>query len=963
MSIPIRLRPIRNRFGAPARLWLVLLLWLALANVAAAPAQSGPPITYERYDVTFDVAADGSVLVREIQQIRFNGEFQTAFADIPLALTSQIENIQIYEGETAYAYDPVNISPGAYTVESDADTVYVSWGYTPTVPGDLRTFILEYRVVGGLWVYPDQQILEWRAVPADRSGLLVEASTVTVTLPTAVPVADLQSTAYGPAFSTTVTDGQVIFTADEPLPDGVGFQIQVGFPPNVTTASVQNWQVREDQAALVYALPSITVDLQIEPDGRVLVSEEHQLVVEDGLLDQGMRQIPYRFLDGVANVALFEGDQPFTSESPCDYCFQLREKPRSANWARYDRETRSPRINEQAAGGLTISWQFPPLVRGEATTLRLAYEAAGALAHFDDQQKLNWAVVGPDRAVRVDAAQVRIHLPPGVTTADVFVDGAGGAVTVEDERTILVTAPGHIPAQRDWTVGVRLPPNATSGSPPGWQADLEAVSAAATADEIRRARVQLALAAGTLLLLFLGLPSLFLLWYLRGRDLPQPALTDYLPEPPSDLPPGIVAYLLDEKATPKGAMASLFHLANLGLISIRLETPLAFRREHVAELAPGETVTTPTGETVTVPPHLAVLFNGLRATMPPNEDVSLYTVERAFGAILPRVYAKMGEEAQQFFAELPDRARHRWLVMGQWFVLGALALAGLLAILFWDDARWVALGPALSLVILGITLQIISRWMAQRTPAGVEEANRWRAFRTYLRHLKEYGTLEQAQRILDRYFAYAVALDVEEVVLEHATALGGQVPAWTFSSNWSAASHEDRSAERRRRPHSQPQEATTAEAPTAAGEPSRPSDSPTLPTTPTLGRPSLSGLSRGMGNALSEASNNLASFLSTAAGNAEYSTPFRSLGEGTGAVARTAGNVASTTLDIIGEILAESSSGGGGSSYSSSSSSRSSSSRSSWGSSRSSSSRSSSSSSSRSSSSRRSGGGGRRGFG
>jgi hypothetical protein len=465
------------------------------------------------------------------------------------------------------------------------------------------------------------------------------------------------------------------------------------------------------------------------------------------------------------------------------------------------------------------------------------------------------------------------------------------------------------------------------------------------------------------LLLFLGLPGLFLLWYLRGRDLPQPTLTDYLPEPPSDLPPGIVAYLLDEKATPKGAMASLFHLANLGLISIKLETPLAFRRERETELTPGETITTPNGETVTVPAHLAVLFNGVREAIPRDDSASLYTVERAFGAILPRVYLEMGREAQQFFAEMPDHARHRWQVVGQWLVLGALALAVLLAILFWGDAGWVAIGPAVALVILGATLQIISRWMAQRTQAGVEEAGRWRAFRTYLRHLQEYGNLEQAQRILDRYFAYAVALDVEEVVLEQATALGGQVPSWTFSSDWSPSSREDRSGERRRRARSQPKETTTQGASPSTGDSPRPGDAPTLPTIPAPARPSLSGLSRRMGNALTDASNNLASFLSTAAGDAEYSTPFRSLGEGAGAVARTTGTVASTTLDIIGAILEESSSGGGGSSYSSSSSS-SSSSRSSWGSSSSSSrSSSSSSSSGRSSSSRRSGGGGRRGFG
>ena len=94
-------------------------------------------------------------------------------------------------------------------------------------------------------------------------------------------------------------------------------------------------------------------------------------------------------------------------------------------------------------------------------------------------------------------------------------------------------------------------------------------------------------------------------------------------------------------------------------------------------------------------------------------------------------------------------------------------------------------------------------------------------------------------------------------------------------------------------------------------------------------RPTLSGLSRSFGRALNDASNNLGAFLSTAAGDGEQDTPFRSIGSSAGAVTRGVSSVASTTFDVIGAILEESSSGGGGGGYSSSSSSGSSS-RSRW---------------------------------
>ena len=136
--------------------------------------------------------------------------------------------------------------------------------------------------------------------------------------------------------------------------------------------------------------------------------------------------------------------------------------------------------------------------------------------------------------------------------------------------------------------------------------------------------------------------------------------------------------------------------------------------------------------------------------------------------------------------------------VGQWVVLAALGLALVLAVLFWRTTGVVALAPALAVAIVGVVLLAVSRWMARRTPVGVDEANRWRAFRNYLLRIKEYGTVAAAQRILDRYFAYAVALDVDELLLAQAEEMGGRVPVWTTSSG-SARSCQTSAAARCRR--------------------------------------------------------------------------------------------------------------------------------------------------------------------
>ena len=154
---------------AAGRIVLLVVFCLLPFLLAAAPAQDGPPpITYERYDVTLQVQGDGSFIVREIQQVRFDGEFRTAFAEIPTELTESIKNVRVYElsGETQVQYRARSSSPagegepGTFSTTQEGNALYVDWTYEPTQPGDVRTFVVEYQVFGGLWIYAEGDILE-----------------------------------------------------------------------------------------------------------------------------------------------------------------------------------------------------------------------------------------------------------------------------------------------------------------------------------------------------------------------------------------------------------------------------------------------------------------------------------------------------------------------------------------------------------------------------------------------------------------------------------------------------------------------------------------------------------------------------------------------------------------------------------------------------------------------------------
>jgi len=974
--------------------WLVIALVLVVGLGAAPQSQesvcywAATGVTYERYDVEIDIQVDGSLFVAETYQLRFEGEFQTGFAEVPLDHVIDVMDVQVWEGDRAYIEG--GSGPGTFGVDRKWDTIYVEWEYEPTSGIEVRTFTVKYRVLGGLWVYPERDSLSWVAVPEERSGIPIEASRVTVHLPQTASPADLTYQSYG-VKTRKVLDGQtIVFEALAPIPDGTPLEIEVSFPHGLTAATAPDWQRAIDETAVVYRWEALDVDMTITPDGMLKMEEEHTLAVNESYLYHGYREIPWLYLDRITDVKVWacperggREEHPFEfSAEPCEYCYVVEEKDEDQwVWVTSDGEVI---INEGQAGSTLVEWAFPAVEAGDTATFRLSYTALGAVRVLTDTREIVWTAVFADRDVEVETAGLRLHLPPGVSTSDVTVEG--GATAVQLDGTLWVIHDGPVAAGEAWSVRIHLPASALVhlAEKPGWQYDLE--SAMEEAQEIieterravvRRARWQLALGILGCLFPILGLVGALVAWYVWGRDLPAPVTAQYLTEPPSDLPPGIVAYLVDERPTVKGVLADLLHLATLGLISVDLrKQDFTIVLNWGEKIDKAERVSIPTivvratgGEEVTLTEHERALFNVLVEAIKNKDQATPFSkVQGAFTRALPTIYKQMGEAATQYFSMRPDEARRRWNWAGQRVVIvaGALGLAGLCAI---SSVGPVVCAPPVGLAVVGLMLIGISRWMPQRTTLGVDEAERWRAFRRYLKSLKQYWNVEAAQEVLDRYFAYAVALDVEELVLRQAEKMGARVPLWMVPVAVEVGAATAVGAEQRRKvgarlsglagvlrmPQSQARSLRATKARSSLVE--RPAGTDL----------SLDGLASNLSRSLDRGSRSLSSLLDAAVGEVETlnsiepSSPFAVVMEGAGGATKMTWKVGTSTIRVLGDILKTSSSGGGGGGYSSSGSSSSFRS-SSWSPSRSSS-RSSSRSPSRSSrSSRPSGGGGRRGF-
>lgn len=912
---------------------LLSLMILSLTTVAARPAQA-PAITYRHYDVRFTLQEDGSFLVRETYVLRFDDTFSEGFAEIPTAYTDNVEILGFYEGETPYVLN--GSGPGSYTVSAEAGALYIDWAYSPTTAGEERTFSVEYRVTGGLWVYDDAQILRWRAVPADRSGIPVEASEIVVELPPFINPQDVMALSGG-ATADVQYDGQRIVYTSGPIPDGTYLQIELTFPPKSFPITAAGWQKVEDARNLDYRVEQMLITFTIEPDGSVVVEERQTVNVLSGVLYGMERTISHRFVDSVEVLGVAEGDLAYQlTTSPCEGCYQVESSPTQPGWVTYNEWTKALEYSYYAIGETRVSWDFPPL-REQRTTFTLRYRLRGVLRLTPDAQSLTWQAVLGGREVSIDAVQARVVLPPGVTAAQV--KASGGEVTTAPDGALLITH-GPLDSQAAWDVSFTLPPNATSATKAAWQQEVERLEIEVQKARQRQAILQIVTVVGSFLLFVGTAGGAFLAWYLWGRDVQVGAIADVLPRPPSDLPPGIVAYLLKEEATVKGALATLFHLGSLGLLTISFKgKDLFLQRTYNGQLTPGTPIQLNEQETVVITPHMATLFNALLPAIPP-EGTTLSLIYGQFLAILPRVYEAMAQEADAFFAGRPERVRGTWRSIGALVLLGGLALLCVGISLLGRDMGSLACFPGLAVIVGSVGIFIIARWMPRRTSAGALEAAKWRAFQRFLQDLKRHADLPNAQYMLDRYFAYAVALDVEDVVIRHAAELGARPPLWMQPTIIEV--RDNRMYPRRALWR-------TAEMAGAAGVATALGEGGALPTSKTMPDFSLQSMSDKLISAINNASNGLATVLTDAT--------------------RTPG--APSTQAELDRIL-RTASGGGSSSYRSSSSSTSwssSSSRSSWssGSSRSSwssgGSRSSGGfSSSRSSSSSHSGGGGRRGF-
>ncbi len=485
--------------------------------------------------------------------------------------------------------------------------------------------------------------------------------------------------------------------------------------------------------------------IRINTDGSFRVEEVYELEFSGGTFTYGFRKIPLNHFESLDDVTVSGDGVEYVQDS-------------SAN----------PGTYQQSFDGseYTINYYYPP-AQNEVRTFTVGYTIHGGIIINEEYgDRLYWIVIEGTRGYVVEGGTVTVILPDGAeadTAIEPFYEGAGATYEVSSDRSTVVYDFGRLADGQTFTVGVRFTHGVVPPVEPSWQAAFEREQEQADAAAARQKAwdekwgpiASLAVGAISVLILIGGLLGVYLLYASKGRDPKVSLVPEYLSEPPSDLPPGVVGTLIDEKADLKDIIATLVDLARRGVFDMREEEKSIFG------------ITKSRDFTFTKRDD----FNGelrgyeselVRSVFGRKKEVTLDDLTNKFYSSIPKIQGELYEEvvAEELFPKSPKAVRGRWMAIG----IGGIVLTfvgGFCGMALVSDYVQSFCCLPISLGLVSLAAVIASRAMPAKTRKGSEESAKWKAFRTYIKQIDSYSSLEGAADQFDRYLPFAIAFGLE----------------------------------------------------------------------------------------------------------------------------------------------------------------------------------------------------------
>ena len=223
--------------------------------------------------------------------------------------------------------------------------------------------------------------------------------------------------------------------------------------------------------------------------------------------------------------------------------------------------------------------------------------------------------------------------------------------------------------------------------------------------------------------------------------------------PPEGIRPGQVGTLIDERANPLDATATIVDLAVRGYLRIE-EIP-----KHGLFGKPDWTLVKVKDADGDLLEYERRLLNGLFEDAGSDGKVKLSSLKRKFAPRLQRVQDALYDDMvkEGWFAGRPDKVRQRWRALG--FVLLAVGVA-----LTWVAAATSHLGLIpLPVALAGLALTWGAHAMPRRTPKGTGLVRRVFGFRTYIETAeKREARFQEKENLFSKYLPYAIVFGATE---------------------------------------------------------------------------------------------------------------------------------------------------------------------------------------------------------
>lgn len=484
------------------------------------------------------------------------------------------------------------------------------------------------------------------------------------------------------------------------------------------------------------------VDIIVQENGDLLVTETQTLVFGGAPFTQGFREIPinsYGNNDGLIFTGVREGDIVYQANN-----FSAEHNYTVGNNSRYT----------------TINWYFPPTTGQHSYTL--TYTVKGAIRTDASGDQVFWNALPAELESRIVDSRISISLPAGITaeSTTALVDGreGQGITTTNNGANVVFELTSARPSGSTVEVGVRFPTGQLAITQPEWQVA-----------EQQRDALQLGVIVIALLISLGGPLMLLAWWFITGRDPNIGPVPDYISTPPSNLPPAAVGTLIDEKADIHDIMSTLVDLAKRGYLLMtetnKAGSDFTFNRTNkpADDLLPYEKV------------MLTKFFGG-------KQSRQLNDLKYKFSANLSTIRKKLYEELVNlnYVPRSPEGVRGTYGCLG--FLIGGLAfLMFILAGAFEAEGFILTACLPIALGINAVAATWIGQHMPRKTEKGALEAAKWMAFKAYLKDIEKLGDLSQAGEVFEQYLPYAIVFKLERSwIRKFSQVPNTPMPGWYF---------------------------------------------------------------------------------------------------------------------------------------------------------------------------------------